>query len=127
VAARARAAFLKSDYATALADMTAALAELRASLPEGVEIVETYDRSSLIDRAVENLRGKLAEELLVVVLVCAAFLFHFRSSLIVVISLPVGILAAFVVTDVEFAQFPGGDEDGALADVGHSARSIGQA
>ena len=77
------------------------LAELRGSLPEGVEIVETYDRSSLIDRAVDNLRGKLAEELLVVVLVCAVFLFHFRSSLIVVISLPIGILAAFVVMQLQ--------------------------
>ncbi len=77
------------------------LAELRGSLPEGVEVVETYDRSALIDRAVENLRGKLAEELLVVVLVCAVFLFHFRSSLIVVISLPIGILAAFVVMQLQ--------------------------
>ncbi len=77
------------------------LAELRGSLPEGVEIVETYDRSALIDRAVHNLRGKLAEELLVVVLVCAIFLFHFRSSLIVVISLPIGILAAFVVMQLQ--------------------------
>ena len=77
------------------------LADLRGSLPEGVEIVETYDRSALIDRAVDNLRGKLAEELLVVVLVCAVFLFHFRSSLIVVISLPIGILAAFVVMQLQ--------------------------
>ncbi|MSQ91821.1 MAG: efflux RND transporter permease subunit [Gammaproteobacteria bacterium] len=77
------------------------LAELRSSLPEGVEIVETYDRSALIERAVDNLRGKIAEELLVVVLVCAAFLFHFRSSLIVVISLPIGILAAFVVMQLQ--------------------------
>ncbi|MFZ2509391.1 MAG: CusA/CzcA family heavy metal efflux RND transporter, partial [Steroidobacteraceae bacterium] len=77
------------------------IAELRGSLPEGVEIVETYDRSALIQRAVDNLRGKLAEELLVVVLVCAAFLFHFRSSLIVVVSLPIGILAAFVVMQLQ--------------------------
>ncbi|MGB5132201.1 MAG: efflux RND transporter permease subunit [Steroidobacteraceae bacterium] len=77
------------------------LADLRDSLPEGVEIVETYDRSDLIERAVDNLKGKLAEELLVVVLVCAVFLFHFRSSLIVVISLPLGILAAFVVMQLQ--------------------------
>ena len=77
------------------------LADLRGGLPEGVEIVETYDRSALIDRAVDNLKGKLAEELLVVVLVCAVFLFHFRSSLIVVISLPLGILAAFVVMQLQ--------------------------
>jgi Cu(I)/Ag(I) efflux system membrane protein CusA/SilA len=75
----------------------ARLDELRASLPEGVEIVETYDRSDLIERAVDNLRQKLAEELIVVILVCAVFLFHFRSSLIVVVSLPLGILAAFVI------------------------------
>ena len=77
------------------------LDELRGSLPEGIEIVETYDRSALIERAVDNLRVKLAEELLVVVLVCAVFLFHFRSSLIVVISLPIGILAAFVVMQLQ--------------------------
>src|SRR5690606_5845750 len=70
----------------------ARLAELQRSLPEGVEIVETYDRSSLIERAVETLRGKLIEEFVVVALVCAVFLFHLRSSLVVVISLPVGIL-----------------------------------
>ncbi|HEU0224559.1 MAG TPA: efflux RND transporter permease subunit [Steroidobacteraceae bacterium] len=73
------------------------LDELRASLPEGVEIIETYDRSDLIGRAVDNLRQKLAEELIVVILVCAVFLFHFRSSLIVIVSLPLGILAAFVI------------------------------
>jgi Cu(I)/Ag(I) efflux system membrane protein CusA/SilA len=71
--------------------------ELREGLPEGVEIVETYDRSTLIDRAVNNLRGKLVEEFVVVVLVCAVFLFHFRSSLVLIISLPLGILAAFLV------------------------------
>ncbi len=75
----------------------ARLAELQRSLPEGVEIVETYDRSSLIERAVETLRGKLIEEFVVVALVCAVFLFHLRSSLVVVISLPVGILVAFIV------------------------------
>ena len=73
------------------------LEELRQGLPEGVEIVETYDRSSLIDRAVDNLRGKLLEEFIVVVLVCAVFLFHLRSSLVLIISLPLGILSAFLV------------------------------
>jgi Cu(I)/Ag(I) efflux system membrane protein CusA/SilA len=73
------------------------LAELEGSLPDGVEIVTTYDRSSLIDRAVDTLRGKLVEEFIVVALVCALFLFHLRSSLVVVLSLPVGILVAFVV------------------------------
>ncbi|UTW59467.1 efflux RND transporter permease subunit [Kordiimonas sp. SCSIO 12603] len=73
------------------------LETLKKSLPEGVEIVETYDRSSLINRAVETLNEKLIEEFLVVALVCAVFLFHLRSSLVVVLSLPVGILAAIIV------------------------------
>ncbi|MFN2309689.1 MAG: efflux RND transporter permease subunit [Gammaproteobacteria bacterium] len=73
------------------------LEALRPSLPDGVEIVPTYDRSQLIERAVDNLRGKLIEELIVVALVCAVFLFHLRSSLVVVIFLPLGILTAFVI------------------------------
>ncbi len=75
----------------------AKLADLQRSLPKGVEIVPTYDRSSLIDRAVENLYEKLLEEFIVVAVVCALFLFHFRSSLVVMISLPIGILSAFIV------------------------------
>ena len=71
------------------------LAELKASLPQGVEIVPVYDRSGLIDRAVENLTHKLAEEFIVVALVCAAFLWHLRSALVAVVSLPLGILVAF--------------------------------
>lgn len=70
---------------------------LRASLPAGVEIVETYDRSGLILDAVDNLRTKLIEEFVVVALVCLAFLFHLRSALVVILSLPLGILAAFIV------------------------------
>lgn len=73
------------------------LATLSASLPKGVEIVETYDRSRLIERAVDTLRGKLTEEFLVVTLVCAVFLFHLRSALVVLISLPIGILVAFII------------------------------
>ena len=73
------------------------LDQLRHSLPEGVELVETYDRSALITRAVDNLGRQLIEEFLVVVLVCALFLLHLRSSLVILISLPVGILAAFVI------------------------------
>jgi Cu(I)/Ag(I) efflux system membrane protein CusA/SilA len=73
------------------------LAQLKGSLPEGVEIVETYDRSSLIERAVAHLRDKLAEEFAVVAVVCLAFLLHLRSALVAVISLPLGVLAAFVV------------------------------
>ena len=73
------------------------LSELQAGLPEGVEIIETYDRSTLIERAVDTLQEKLLEEVIVVVLVCLVFLFHFRSSLVIVLSLPLGILAAFIV------------------------------
>jgi Cu(I)/Ag(I) efflux system membrane protein CusA/SilA len=75
------------------------LAELARSLPEGVEIIETYDRSTLIKRAVSNLNGKLVEEFIVVALVCAVFLFHLRSSLVIIISLPVGILVAFIIME----------------------------
>jgi len=73
------------------------LAELGKGLPPGVEIVETYDRSALIGRAVDTLSGKLLEEFIVVILVCALFLFHLRSALVIVISLPIGILSAFIV------------------------------
>lgn len=72
------------------------LQEIRTSLPDGIEITPVYDRTRLIDRAVQNLWQKLGEEFLVVALVCALFLYHLRSSLVVVLSLPVGILAAFV-------------------------------
>ena len=77
----------------------AKLEELSRSLPAGVEIVETYDRSALIKRAVKNLNGKLVEEFIVVALVCALFLFHLRSALVIVLSLPVGILVAFIVME----------------------------
>ncbi|MED5492997.1 MAG: efflux RND transporter permease subunit [Pseudomonadota bacterium] len=73
------------------------LDELKASLPEGVEIVTTYDRSKLIDSAVENLTHKLIEEFIVVALVCAIFLWHLRSSLVAIVSLPIGILIAFII------------------------------
>ncbi|HHH44321.1 MAG TPA: efflux RND transporter permease subunit [Gammaproteobacteria bacterium] len=73
------------------------LEQLRHSLPEGVELVETYDRSALITRAIDNLGQRLVEEFIVVVLVCALFLLHLRSSLVILVSLPVGILAAFVI------------------------------
>ena len=77
------------------------LEDIKPSLPEGVEIVPTYDRSTLINNAVDNLYTKLIEEFLVVILICAAFLFHLRSSLVVIVSLPVGILAAFVVMNYQ--------------------------
>jgi copper/silver efflux system protein len=73
------------------------LESLKASLPPGVEIIPTYDRSLLIDRAVDNLRTKLIEEFIVVALVCALFLFHLRSAFVAVVTLPVGVLAAFIV------------------------------
>jgi Cu(I)/Ag(I) efflux system membrane protein CusA/SilA len=75
----------------------ARLDELKAGLPQGVELVTTYDRSGLIQRAVDNLRNRLLEEFVVVALVCAIFLLHFRSSLVIVISLPLGILASFLI------------------------------
>ena len=77
------------------------LAELQRSLPDGVEIVATYDRSDLINRAVETLQGKLIEEFLVVALVCAVFLFHLRSSAVIIVSLPVGILVAFIIMKMQ--------------------------
>lgn len=79
----------------------ARLAELKSSLPEGVEVVTVYDRSDLIQRAIDNLSGKLLEEFAVVVLVCLAFLFHLRSSLVVVITLPIAILVAFIVMHLQ--------------------------
>ncbi|URX61522.1 CusA/CzcA family heavy metal efflux RND transporter [Luteibacter anthropi] len=77
------------------------LATLRRSLPPGVDVVTTYDRSGLIDAAVDNLRDKLIEEFLVVAVVCALFLGHLRSTLVAVVSLPLGVLAAFAVMYVQ--------------------------
>jgi len=73
------------------------LAELEGSLPDGVEIVTTYDRSDLIQRSVDTLERKLIEEFIVVALICAVFLFHLRSSAVIVLSLPLGVLVAFIV------------------------------
>jgi len=81
----------------AIAGVKAKLESLKAGLPPGVEIVETYDRSGLIERAVEHLARKLVEEFAVVALVCLAFLVHLRSSLVAIVSLPLGVLAAFLV------------------------------
>ena len=75
----------------------ARLEKLKAGLPEGVEIVTVYDRSALISRAIASLWKSLAEELAIVALICIIFLLHFRSSLVAVISLPLGILTAFIV------------------------------
>ena len=73
------------------------LVTLKKSLPEGVEIVTTYDRSQLIKRAVDNLTHKLIEEFIVVALVCAVFLWHFRSALVAIVALPIGVLVSFIV------------------------------
>jgi Cu(I)/Ag(I) efflux system membrane protein CusA/SilA len=73
------------------------LLELKKSLPAGVEIVPIYDRSQLIDRAIDNLSHKLIEEFLVVGMVCGVFLWHLRSALVVIVSLPLGVLTAFIV------------------------------
>jgi len=82
---------------TVIDNVKVKLEALKKGLPEGVEVVTTYDRSTLIGNAIDNLYEKLLEEFIVVTLICGVFLFHFRSSLVVIISLPVGILAAFVV------------------------------
>ncbi|MBK7902007.1 MAG: efflux RND transporter permease subunit [Proteobacteria bacterium] len=84
-----------------IARVKAKLGELRAGLPEGVEIVTTYDRSSLIQRAVDHLKGKLLVEFLVVALVCIVFLFHVRSGLIVVIVTPIAVASAFIVMNAQ--------------------------
>ncbi|MCS3609652.1 CusA/CzcA family heavy metal efflux RND transporter [Erwinia rhapontici] len=73
------------------------LESLKSSLPEGVSVVTTYDRSQLIDRSIENLSHKLLEEFIVVAVVCALFLWHLRSALVAIISLPLGLCIAFIV------------------------------
>src|SRR5256884_6069100 len=80
-----------------IAAVKAKIASLKPSLPPGVEIVPTYDRSALIKRAVGNLGQQLVEEFVVVALVCVLFLFHLRSAFVAIVSLPLGILAAFIV------------------------------
>ncbi len=82
---------------TTIAAVKDKLKTLQKSLPEGVEIVTVYDRSGLIERAVDNLSEKLIEEFIVVALVCLIFLFHLRSALVAIVSLPLGILMAFIV------------------------------
>ncbi len=86
-----------TNAASTIAAVKAKLETLKASLPEGVEIVETYDRSALIKRAVDNLTTKLVEEFIVVALICVLFLFHLRSALVAILTLPLGILIAFSV------------------------------
>ena len=86
---------------TTIEGVKAKLEQLKKGLPEGVEVVITYDRSSLIERAVDTLVHKLGEEFLVVTLVCVVFLFHLRSSLVIIISLPIGILIAFIIMKLQ--------------------------
>jgi Cu(I)/Ag(I) efflux system membrane protein CusA/SilA len=77
-----------------IASAKARLAEVAASLPSGTEIVPVYDRSQLIEAAIETLKGTLIEESAIVALVCIAFLLHLRSALVAILMLPVGILMA---------------------------------
>jgi len=86
-----------ADARTAIALVEDKLDELHASLPKGVEVVTTYDRSQLIDASVSNLTTKLIEEFIVVGIICALFLWHARSALVAIITLPLGVLAAFII------------------------------
>ena len=82
---------------TTIDAVKARLQQLQLGLPEGVEIVPVYDRSQLIQRSIDNLQDKLIEEFIAVALICALFLFHLRSSLVIIISLPLGILCALLI------------------------------
>jgi Cu(I)/Ag(I) efflux system membrane protein CusA/SilA len=86
---------------TTLTAVKAKLEELKRSLPPGVEVVTTYDRSQLIDRAISNLSEKLIEEFVIVALVCGLFLWHARSALVAILTLPLGVLFAFIVMRVQ--------------------------
>ena len=89
------------NASTTINAVKARLAELENSLPEGVEIVTTYDRSRLIERSVDTLKTTLVKEFIVVALICALFLFHLRSSAVIVLSLPLGVLVAFIVMKLQ--------------------------
>ena len=82
---------------TTIAAVKQKLAALRQGLPAGVQVIETYDRSGLILRAVDNLRTKLIQEFIVVALVCLAFLFHLRSAAVAIVTLPLGVLISFII------------------------------
>ncbi|MEO0997753.1 MAG: CusA/CzcA family heavy metal efflux RND transporter, partial [Pseudomonadota bacterium] len=86
------------NAAAVIARVRERIAELRPSLPPGVEIVPVYDRSGLIGRAVATVTSKLAQEFAVVALICALFLFHLRSALVPIVVLPLGVLAALLIT-----------------------------
>jgi len=89
------------NAAPTIAAVKAKLETLKKGLPEGVELVEVYDRSDLINRAVSSLSTKLIEEFIVVSLVCALFLLHLSSSLVIALSLPLGILCAFIIMNLQ--------------------------
>lgn len=89
------------DARATIAAVAEKLGTLKAGLPPGVEVVTTYDRSQLIDRAIENLSGKLIEEFIVVALVCGLFLWHARSALVAILTLPLGVLAAFLIMNLQ--------------------------
>ncbi|PKP95246.1 MAG: CusA/CzcA family heavy metal efflux RND transporter [Alphaproteobacteria bacterium HGW-Alphaproteobacteria-14] len=86
-----------ADVRTAITAVEARLDQLRASLPDGVEVVTTYDRSHLIDASIRNLTHKLIAEFIIVGIICALFLWHARSALVVILTLPLGVLAAFLI------------------------------
>ncbi|PEQ12441.1 cation transporter [Novosphingobium sp. PC22D] len=86
-----------ADARSAISAVEAKLDDLKKSLPLGVEILTTYNRAQLIDAAIENLTHKLGEEFVVVAIVCALFLWHVRSALVAIVTLPLGVLAAFIV------------------------------
>ncbi len=85
------------DVRQVIEDVKARLAEIKPGLPEGVEILVAYDRTALIDRAVDSLTTALGRQFLIVALVCILFLAHFRSAMVAIITLPIGILMAFIV------------------------------
>jgi Cu(I)/Ag(I) efflux system membrane protein CusA/SilA len=89
------------DARATIAAVADRLETLKAGLPPGVEVVTTYDRSQLIDRAIANLSTKLIEEFIVVALVCGLFLWHARSALVAILTLPLGVLAAFLVMNLQ--------------------------
>ena len=91
----------KQNAMQTIAGVKEKLAQLQKSLPSGVQIITTYDRSSLIQRAIDTLWNKLIEEFIIVSLICVAFLYHFRSSLVIIISLPIGILVALIVMHIQ--------------------------
>ena len=90
-----------ADTLSTIAGVKERLAELEAGLPEDVEISVAYDRTALIERSIATLTRTLIEESIIVGLVCAVFLFHFRSAFVAILSIPVSILLAFVVMRVQ--------------------------